>query len=504
MRERKTARIKTKRAVILIMLAALFLAVGVGVTAILSYPEIVRRTPFPFIRVKNFLSFIFAGKAPVVYFIDVEKNGTDIRLMAGQPLIVTYRDEFVIKNISSDVPFGRGITADVEDAGGEDDFRKVIRGIDLINRAVLMKGLNPETQSVRNYTISVRYRGRTVAAVPLEVRITPQDWLRCARNSDDPAIQIEYLEKALSMNGADAGIEMMLASLYARTGRTGEALRHYQDILRRRPDDLAALLELLKCFLSINDYERALAICARIDKILPRDAANNANMALAWSRLGKWDRATVHYEKSLGADPANDSVRSRLAEAYEKAGKTGKAVEQYRIIVAKSPNSLAAMLALADSSLRAGNFDEAIKWYTEISRRQPRNAIAFANLGLAYGGRNLREKEIENYRKALALNPKDPVTHYNLAAALEKLDRNDEAAAEYARAIQYKPNDVEAMEMLAGLHMRRKKFAEAVQIYEKLVKLLPRKASAYASLGFAYGELKKYRNSAEYYEKSII
>ena len=59
-----------------------------------------------FARTKGALSFFFLGSKPGFYFIDIEKNGRDYRLTSRDTFEVTYRDEFVVKDIVTDAIFG--------------------------------------------------------------------------------------------------------------------------------------------------------------------------------------------------------------------------------------------------------------------------------------------------------------------------------------------------------------------------------------------------------------
>jgi len=79
--------------------------------------------PVSFMRLKNTFSFVFLGGKPGFYYLDVEKNGKDYRLRKGDAFDVSYRDEFVVKEIATDVFSGRGVTVHVDGLHGEDHFR---------------------------------------------------------------------------------------------------------------------------------------------------------------------------------------------------------------------------------------------------------------------------------------------------------------------------------------------------------------------------------------------
>ncbi len=473
------------------------------IIATYAFPEKMHKYPLSLVRLKNTFSFVLLGGKPQFYYLDVEKNGKDYRLKKGDVLDISYRDEFVVKDITTDVFFGRGVTVHVDGLGGTDHFRVMLRGIDLVDKVVMTRSKGQRDAAADAGSIAVKYKGEVIASVPMKVVIMPQDWLRYAKNSENQQAQIEYLKRAIDMNKKDVGVRKMLAAIYEQSGLAEKAIAQYNDILSLKRDDAGSLAGLLRCYIKTRDYDKAIKAGVKLLKISPRDASVLANIGYAYGNTGAWGKAIANYKESLQINPDDTLVRFRLGEAYEKANDLKNAVEQYRIVLTKARETEHVKIALAGANLRAGNYDESIRLYKEIVAKQPRNATAYANLGLAYGGKGQWKEEIENYKKAISLNPKDPVVHYNLASAYEKRNQDHDAAREYQAVLKTNPGDLEATTKLADIDFKNKRYNEAIRVYEKILKTSPRKAAIHANLGFAYGELKKYKLSAEYYEKAI-
>ena len=467
------------------------------------FPEKMNEYPLSPVRLKNTFSFVFLGGKPQFYYMDVEKNGKDYRLKKGGVLDISYRDEFVVKDIATDVSSSRGVTVQVDGLTGTDHFRVMLRGIDLVDKAIMSRGKGVRDEAATAGSITVKYNGEVIGSVPMRIVIMPQDWLRYAKNSENRQVQIDYLKRAIDMNKNDVGVRKMLAAIYEHAGITDKAIAQYNDILSLKPDDAGALAGLLKCYIKTRDYDKAIKTGTRLLKISPRDASAFANVAYAYSSTEAWEKAVANYKESLQLNPDDTLVRFRLGEAYERANDLKNAVEQYKIILTKARENEQVKIALAGAYLRSGNYDESIKLYKEIVVKQPRNASAYANIGLAYGGKGQWKEEIENYKKAISLNPKDPVVHYNLASAYEKRNQDQEASREYQAVLKTNPGDIEAVNKLADIDFKNKRYNEAIRGYEKILKSSSRKAAIHANLGFAYGELKKYKLSSEHYEKAI-
>ena len=135
----KAARYKMKRKsvkirmtlVIIVVLAAGLLIAG------FFYPQGLRGITNGLIRAKNTFSFIVLKQKPHFYALILEKNGKDYRLTAADSFEVSYRDEFVVKDIVTDVLFGGGVTVDAEGMGDKNDIGKLLKGIDLVDKTVL-------------------------------------------------------------------------------------------------------------------------------------------------------------------------------------------------------------------------------------------------------------------------------------------------------------------------------------------------------------------------------
>jgi len=365
--------------------AAVILLSWIGVNYF--FPERVRESPVSLVRLKNMFSFVVLGKKPVLYYLDIEKSGKDYRLRRGDIFDVSYRDEFVIKDISTDAFFGRGISVNVEGYGAQDHFRVMLRGLDIVDKVLMARGKSMDKDAIDAGSIIVKYQDKVIASIPMRIIVTPQDWLRYAKSSENQIAQIEYLKKAIAMNKNDIGVRKMLAALYYQTGNLDKAISQYNSIIALKPNDASALMELMKCYINAKDNSKAIKTGTKLIRIDPKNASAFANIAYAYSNTGAWEKAIVNYKESLRLNPDDTEVRVKLGEAYEKAKDFKSAIEQYKHVSSKARESDRVMIALAGAYLKSGNYDDSIRLYREIIAKQPRNASAYSNLGLAYGGK---------------------------------------------------------------------------------------------------------------------
>jgi len=479
-------------AILLALIIALFLLSGQNGTLSAAWK-----------RAGNLFSYYVMGNPPHFYWLEGERNGKEFRLSTKDTLEISYRDEFVFRNLSSDDLTGRNVTVDVEGLGTGNDLRVLLKGVGLVDRILTSEIGGLERKTVSDYRIRIRYGDKDIAYIPIRVVITPQDWLRFARSSEKQSVQIESLKQAIALNRTDVGVRKMLAGIYLRSNRLDEAAAQYAEILQLKPGDRGAMADLATSYMRKKQYDKALPLWQNLVRTAPKDASIHANLGVAYGGLGEWEKAIESYKQAMRLSPDNQAVRFRLGEAFEKTGRTDKALEQYSIVIQKEPGDERVMAALANAFLRMKRYDDAIRWYREIVKKQPQNASAYANLGFAFGAKGQAKEEMEAYKKSLSLDPRNAVARYNLGTALEKAKRYSEAAEEYRQVLKARPDDGDALQRLADMALRLKQYDAAVKLYEKIVKLQPSRPAAYASLGYAYGELKKYKPSAESYEKAL-
>ncbi|HPK54787.1 MAG TPA: tetratricopeptide repeat protein, partial [Smithellaceae bacterium] len=398
----------------------------------LFYPQAVIIAVFNAGRIKNTFSYYILQEKPHFYYLDMEKNGKNIRVNSNQSLEVTYRDEFAVKAVASDDLAGKYISVDVEGLGkGKNDIGVLLKGMDLVDKIMQEGVMSQGGGTVSTYKIIVNYKNEALAGVPMKVVITPQDWLRFAKDTANVHVKIEYLKKAVELNPADTGVRKILAGIYSRQGRPDDAISHYKSVLSLSPGDVTALRELAKEYIKKKEYDRAAEAAHKLVQISPQDAEAYAVLGYSFEEKGLWEKAIESYSAAVKNDPENYPVRFRLGDAYVRVKKIHQAIEQYEYIVRHSKDKTLALIALGDAYLKLKKFDEAIQCYKEAVSHQPRSAVAYANLAAAYAGKGKDQEELEHLKKAAALDPDEPVIRFNLGAAYEKRKLDAEAAREY-------------------------------------------------------------------------
>jgi tetratricopeptide (TPR) repeat protein len=273
-----------------------------------------------------------------------------------------------------------------------------------------------------------------------------------------------------------AGLAVM-SNLQSRVYRDSETL--YRTTLERNPAcwmahiNLAA--ELVKSPAGVPEallhYEQAL-------RIRPDNAEAHNNLANELVKLpGRTPEALGHFERALQLNPAFVEAHVNLANALAKLpGRLPEALAHYGQALRLSPGSAETHYCLANTlAALPGRTTEALAEYAQTLRLRPDYAEAHDNLaGLLAKLPGRRPEALAHYEEALRLNPDLAKTHYNFAVALEMVPgREAEVLAHYREALRLNPDYAEAHNNLAVLLARAGQLEPARQHWETALKLKP-------------------------------
>jgi len=258
--------------------------------------------------------------------------------------------------------------------------------------------------------------GLVMMACAISARGQVQYW------KDSTTLWMHALAVTTANNIADNNLGMVLAG----EGKLDEAIPHYLEALRIKPD-----------------YA---------------DAHNNLGVALADE--GKLDEAIVHYSAALRIKPDYSDAHNNLGAALADQGKVDQAIAQYTEALRITPDSAKAHNNLGVALASQGKFDDAIAQYIEALRINPDSADAHNNWAGVLIGQGELEEAIAQCAEALRINPGSADAHNNWGVALADEGKLDEAIAHFSEALRIEPNDTKARDNLSVTLARRGKGPE--------------------------------------------
>jgi tetratricopeptide (TPR) repeat protein len=182
------------------------------------------------------------------------------------------------------------------------------------------------------------------------------------------------LKKAMALDGTLLSTYANLGELYARQGKVGDAIREYETIVAKSPQQLSALMilgmlhEQRKDFLrATENYEEALRINARFGP-----AANN----LAWILLehgGDKERALSYAETARKALPHDPYIADTLGWVYYHKKMYAKSVSVLKESVDRLPEHPLILYHYGMAQYANNNSDEARQSLAKFLKLSPDN-----------------------------------------------------------------------------------------------------------------------------------
>jgi len=245
-----------------------------------------------------------------------------------------------------------------------------------------------------------KYRNTLLAAAAVIIlsALTILTWLQLPRWKNSIALY----KHTVAVTANNDILHYNLGVLLARQGNIDEAIKHWSEALKIKPDQPTI----------------------------------HKNLAVLLTRQGDIDQAIEHYRHALKLRPKDKAAHNGLKNLLARREKLDAAVQLYN-----KANVLAAQRKL----------DEAVTCYTKALQLVPDYASAHNNLGNALFLQGKLEQALAHYSRAVRYNPNMVDAHYNMAVLLARLGKTDEAVNRHRKVLEINPNHKGARRALQQL-----------------------------------------------------
>ena len=287
---------------------------------------------------------------------------------------------------------------------------------------------------------------------------------------------IEQLERAVDLDPAMTGADVLLIKNYIRNRRFDKALVAIGDLEKKEPRSSTVLNLKGAAFLAKGDYASARASFEQAFALDPPSVAAAMNLAqidLAEKRAGD---ARERFQAILAKDKTNVRAMVGLAAV---AGATGDEAE-YAAWLEKAakagPGVLGPRIALANYYLRKKDLQRSLAIALEAQTVSPENPQALDVLGTAQLAAGDNASAAATYRKLAKVSPEDPVVHYKLATTEASTRDASAAEASLKKALELKPDFFDAEMLLVAIELRTGEYGEALKLAQQIKKQFPQSA----------------------------
>jgi len=167
-------------------------------------------------------------------------------------------------------------------------------------------------------------------------------------------------------------------------------LKHFQNILKKRPNDVDTLY----------------------------------GLAVTQGRLGLATESFKSFNRALKLSPNDEDVLRDLGISYFKIGKTSDAINVLKKACSVDENDVSALSYLGRSYEAAGDYKTALKLYKKLKGKNPDNTNTYYHLAMAYGKANEQGE-----------------SHYNFGIYFKKKKKMKSALFHFKAAQKYFPKE---------------------------------------------------------------
>jgi tetratricopeptide (TPR) repeat protein len=255
-----------------------------------------------------------------------------------------------------------------------------------------------------------------------------------------------------------------------------------------------------------GNYQLAITEYRELLKLRPDNVEAKVNLGAALAHVGQFDEAIAMYQSVLPSLKDKNPVLLNLGLAYYKKGDLANAREQFAALHQAAPNNVQAAILLADTEIKLGDAESATGMLELLENENLRNpdfdyvfglamiksghrrdgvarmeqAAELGNSADAYMLAGITRLDLNEYEQArhdletaLQLNPKLPRLHTLVGMARDKTGDQKQAEPAFRQAIQENPDDFDANLYLGALLYKQRHMEEAKTYLDHAVKLKP-------------------------------
>ena len=320
--------------------------------------------------------------------------------------------------------------------------------------------------------------------------------------TERPADAVVILKTLAASRDTYALATARLAAVDYQQGRNADAHSAVDEVLRREPNQRAALLLKGQLLLKERKFDAALGFLKSAAAADPARATEpNLAIASVYIAKGQLEDAQDIYKQVLIRDPRSLSAQVGLAQIHASKGEYRAAAELARAALASNPNHATARLTLARTLIASGDNAGAEKEIHLLQDKLPMSASVEVQLGSLLLARNDRSAAKAAFVRALTLGADSPeavagligvdLSSGNRAAAIKRLEARLHEA----------PNDKNTWFLASHLYFSLKDFEQAELALRKTIELDPSNMSAFAMLGGIYGAQGKLDDARRQFER---
>lgn len=190
-------------------------------------------------------------------------------------------------------------------------------------------------------------------------------------NRQDLAACEDFLRRAAALPACTPEALFYLGRVQAQRGRSREAVASFGRSLKLAGPYFEGLHELGVAHGSLAEHDKALDAFRRAERLNPRSAELESNLAHTLIALHGFGVAVQHFDRALALDPRRVNDWTDRGAALTELGRGAEALESYRRALALAPEDVPAWMNQATTLTLLKRPAEALSSYDQVARLAP-------------------------------------------------------------------------------------------------------------------------------------
>jgi len=213
------------------------------------------------------------------------------------------------------------------------------------------------------------------------------------------------LGRSLGLAAAGAAVACLGYLTYLRNAHYRSEVSIWKDTVAKRRSNPRARYNLGTALSRQGRLDEAIGHFLEAVRIKPDYGLAHNNLGNALAARARYVEAIRHYRLAIRFKPGRALIHCNLAGALMRNGQTDEAIREYSEAIRIQPDYAKAHNGLGVALAATGRLPEAIAHYRLAIRHEPGFAGAYYNLGAAYANQGEIGKAAEQFAKALRIRP---------------------------------------------------------------------------------------------------
>jgi tetratricopeptide (TPR) repeat protein len=291
---------------------------------------------------------------------------------------------------------------------------------------------------------------------------------------------VEEYKLAIANDPSSTYLNSELAELYAKTGRTRDAILATESLIQRNPSDIEAHRLLGRIYLrSLGDVQagpqssdilkRAIEQYELIVKLDPASADDHLVLGRLYRLDNESAKAEDEFKAALRLQPYSEEAVTTLAYLYNEQGDPARAA-QLLATIPDSERSSRLYSALGYTYEQQKDYKHALDAYRKAVDLDHDNLDAMRGLAQNLLNDGQMDAALAQYKEVLAADPQDPQTYMRLAEIYRRTGQFTQALDALKKAQSYVQDSLEVPYDMAVIYQAQGRFDDAIQILQDLVR----------------------------------